>query len=200
MSQQINLYQPMFRAQRKVFSAMTIAQVAGVFIVGLLLIYGYGRVQVGALESQIVTLEEQRNTAMQQLQRLSARTQPAQRSRLIDEQLREGQTELDAKLRMLRAFQTRRFGNTDGFSLHFAGLARQRIDGLWLTRIDIRDDGISFAGEAEAAELLPRYIARLGRERPFTGTEFQRLQLTRGDEPGTPVRFSVSTAANEATP
>ena len=81
MTQQINLYQPIFRKQRKVFSAVTIAQAAGLFVVGLLLIYGYGRWQVAALGADIAALELQRNAAMLQLQVLSARAAPARAAR-----------------------------------------------------------------------------------------------------------------------
>ena len=79
MTQQVNLYQPIFRKQRKVFSAVTIAQAAAVFIVGLLLIYGYGRWQLAALGADIDALELQRNAAMLHLQVLSAQARPRDR-------------------------------------------------------------------------------------------------------------------------
>ena len=41
MKQQINLYQPMFRKQEKVFSALTMLQITGFFIVVLSGIYAY---------------------------------------------------------------------------------------------------------------------------------------------------------------
>ena len=197
MTQQVNLYQPIFRKQRKVFSAITIAQAAGLFIVGLLLIYGYARWQVAALGDDISALETQRNAAMLQLQVLSAQSQPAPRSRLIADQLREAEIEVRQKERLLRAFQTRRVGNMRGFSAHFTALARQQLDGLWLTRIAIRDDGIELVGAAEIGELVPRYLQRLGTEAAFAGTEFARLQLSRGDERDAPVEFEVSTEVAE---
>ncbi|MCA1799200.1 MAG: PilN domain-containing protein [Xanthomonadaceae bacterium] len=198
MSQQINLYQPIFRAQRKVFSAQTIVQIAAVFIVGLLMIYGYASWQVGSLGDRVAELEAQRNTAMSQLQRLSTGTHPATRSRLLSEQLSEAQAEAASRQRLLRTFEARSFGNTQGFSAHYAGLARQRIDGLWLTRVEIRMDGITFDGETEVAELLPRYINRLAGETAFTGTDFTRLRMARGDSAGAPVQFTVTTVAAEA--
>lgn len=198
MSQQINLYQPIFRTTRKVFSAFTIAQTAGVFIVGLLLIYGYASWHVAGLGEDIAALDAQRTTAMAQLQTLSAQSTPAPRSQLVEDQLREAEIEVAQKERLLVAFQTRRFGETRGFSRHFTALARERLDGLWLTHVIIRDGGIALAGAAEAGELVPRYLARIGRDAAFTGTEFPYLQLTRGDEPSAPVEFSVTTTAEGA--
>jgi hypothetical protein len=40
--QQVNLYQPIFKRQRHIFSALTMLQSAAVVIVALLTIYGYG--------------------------------------------------------------------------------------------------------------------------------------------------------------
>lgn len=198
MSQQINLYQPIFRTTRKIFSAVTIAQTAGIFIVGLLLIYGISSWHVARLGNDIAGLDAQRQAAMAQLQSLSVQTVPAPRSRLVEDQLREAEIEVAQKERLLVAFQTRRFGETRGFSRHFTALARERLDGLWLTRVVIRDGGIALAGAAEAGELVPRYLARIGRDSAFAGTEFPYLQLTRGDQRGAPVEFSVTTAAEGA--
>lgn len=199
MSQQINLYQPMLRTQKKIFSAHTILELAGIFVLGLGLIYAFAMYQLSGLGSQIAGLETQRNTAMAQLQALSAdQRQTTPRSRLIQDQLREAEIERHQMERLLSGFRTRRVGDTAGFSRHLTGLARQRLDGLWLTRVIVRDDGIELAGQAETGELVPRYLARLGREQAFTGTEFASLQLERGADVGEPIRFRVSTGADRA--
>lgn len=199
MSRQINLYQPIFRTQVKVFSAVTIVQIAGVFVVGLAAIYGFARWQVSALERQVADLEQRRDTAIVQLQGLPSAAAPAQRSRLLEDQLRDARSEHAQRTRMLHALGTRSFGNTLGFSAHLSGLARQRIDGLWLTRVAVREGAIELDGATEAAELLPRYLTRLGREATFSGTEFARYELKRGDEAGDPIRFSLSTDAAVGT-
>lgn len=197
MSQQINLYQPIFRSQKKIFSAITIVQIAGVFVLGLLAIYGFARWQVASLERQVAEIEQRRDTAITQLQTLSATAAPAAgRSRLIEDQLRDARIDHEHRTRLLRALESRSFGNTRGFSAHLAGLARQRIDGLWLTRVVLRDGHIELEGATEAGELLPRYLTRLGREASFAGTEFVRYELARGEAPADPVRFSLSTGAS----
>ncbi len=194
MSQQINLYQPIFRTQRKIFSAVTIAQAAGLFVVGLLLIYGYARWQVASLGDDIDGLEAQRTASMMQLQALSEQTAAHPRSRLILDQLREAERETTQKQRLLRAFQTRSVGNTRGFSTHFVALAQHRIDGLWLTRVEVRDDGFAMSGAAEAGELVPRYLSRIGKESAFAETVFAQLQLSRGEAADAPIEFSATTA------
>lgn len=197
MSQQINLFQPVFRRQRKLFSALTIAQATAIFIAGLVIIYAYGRWQVSSLGDEIAALEIRRVATMTQLQTLAEQAAATPRSQLVADQLREAERETVQKERLLRAFRTRRLGNTRGFAAHFEALARQRIDGLWLTRVEVRDGGITLVGETEAGELVPRYLARLGTEAAFRGTEFARFKLTRGDERGSHVAFDVATSLEE---
>jgi MSHA biogenesis protein MshI len=172
---------------------VTIAQAAGVFVVGLLLIYGYARWQVASLGEDIDGLEAQRTASMIQLQALSEQSATRPRSRLIDDQMREAERETLQKQRLLRAFQTRSVGNTRGFSPHFVALARHRIDGLWLTAVEVRDDGIAIRGAAEAGELVPRYLARIGKEPAFADTVFAQLQLSRGDDADSAIEFSATT-------
>lgn len=195
MSQQINLYQPIFRAQKKVFSAITIVQIAGVFVLGLMAIYGFARWQVATLEDEVAELEQRRDTAIAQLQDLSAAVPAPARANLIEDQLRDARIDHDHRTRLLDALEARDFGDTRGFSDRLTGLARQRIDGLWLTRVVLRDGAVELEGAAEVGELLPRYVTRLGRESSFAGTEFARYELKRGEGPGDPVRFSLSTGS-----
>ncbi len=84
MYQQINLYQPIFRKQRQIFSATTLAQLLGIVAAALLLIYGYGLLQVRGLEGEVVQLEGREKALTTQLarHRPDARTSiGAQRSR-----------------------------------------------------------------------------------------------------------------------
>ena len=150
MSQQINLYQPLLRTQKKVFTARTILELAGIFALGLALIFGFARYQLNNLEDQIAGLEQQRDAAMVQLQTLSAQVRPQPRAQLFEDQLRDAELDRERKQLLLRGFRERRVGATDGFSQHLAGLARQRVDGLWLTRVLVRDGGIELAGHTEA--------------------------------------------------
>lgn len=205
MSQQINLYHPMFRRQKKVFSAVTIVQMTAVLAVAFAAIYGFGRYQVDSLETRVAELERQRDTATAQLQQVSADRRPVQRSELLQEQLRRAELELERKQRLLGELEVRSAFDIDdgsfaGFSEHFAGLGRQRVRGVWLTRIAVLEDGqVHLDGFAEQARLVPQYLQRLGRERAYSGTEFRTLRIQRTEEPRQ-VAFRVSTATTGDAP
>lgn len=197
MSQQINLYQPIFRKQQKVFSTLAILQIAGLVVVGFGAIYGVGQYHLARLNAQIADLERQRDAASARLTQFTGQQQqqPARRSALLEDQLRQAQRELDHKLPLVEAMEQRHRGNTTGFSRHFAGLGRQRVNGVWLTRIVVTDGGqVDLDGHAEQAQLVPQYLQRLSREQAFRGTEFHSLRIERSDEPAG-AAFRVSTTA-----
>ncbi|HEY0491200.1 MAG TPA: MSHA biogenesis protein MshI, partial [Telluria sp.] len=59
MSQQINLFNPVFLKQRKVFSSVAMARALGVLLVGALAMVAYGKQHVSALEKELQTVNGQ---------------------------------------------------------------------------------------------------------------------------------------------
>ena len=68
--QQVNLYQPIFRRQRQIFSAVTMLQSTAAVVIALMTIYFYGLWQVGLLEDQALQLEGRERAYSAQLARL----------------------------------------------------------------------------------------------------------------------------------
>jgi Tfp pilus assembly protein PilN len=151
VSQQINLYQPALHKRRTPFSVWMIVQIIGVFIVGLAVVYGFARWQIAAREQQIVLLEQQLQELVARKQSLPKQQQPVP-SRRLERKLREAEQELEQKQGLIKSLDTRPVAMAStGFSRHLAALARQRLDGLWLTRITLQDSGmVMLEGAAEA--------------------------------------------------
>ena len=59
MSQQVNLYQPIFRKERRKFSAMTMLQAMGIAVLGIGLLYGYTFWQVRQLRGEVAQTDKQ---------------------------------------------------------------------------------------------------------------------------------------------
>lgn len=87
-----------------------------------------------------------------------------------------------------------------GFAPLLAGLADQHIDGLWLTRIHLRDGGrqMRLEGLAQEQTLLPRYLASLSGSPALQGREFAELQVRREDS-GL-LRFSLASEIETEEP
>ena len=202
MRQQVNLLAPMFRKQRALFSARVTLLICAIVALALGLIYAATAWRGAALASEQVRLENQRETITRRLNELAGQFQGRGRNQSLDTERTALTQERDRKAQALEALSRRELGNTVGFSPQFLGLARQRLNGLWLTRIEVSASGahMTLGGVTLAEELIPRYLRKLGGEEVFAGTEFGHAQLQRANEGGNQIRFELRTRAGAATP
>lgn len=201
MNQQINLYQPIFRTQPKVFSAITIAQAGLLLTLGLLAVYGYAYWQNTQLDHEVTRLQAQQDALLKRIEEFSTRFPVRQKNPQLDHQLTRLTAERAGKARAVAVLSDGVFGNTNGFSTYFAGLAHQHIEGLWLTGLSIADGGqqLSISGRTVDAPLVPRYLQQLAGEAAFNGREFKTFQMARGADTAL-IDFSLHTAAESKAP
>lgn len=199
MIQQINLYQPIFRKQEKVFSAKTMAQAAGLLLAGLVLFYGYVSWETSVLGEQAEQMQVQREDRVQRLARLAQAFPERVRSLELEREVAALQDEVQRKEQLLSRLSETSAGNRAGFVSHLEGLARRRPDGLWLTRVNIIDGGTGMRldGAAYRPERVPQYLQKLTAEPAFHGIEFSHFRLARPDETNGRVDFVVATDAEE---
>jgi len=194
MRQQVNLLAPMYRKQRALFSSRVSIGICLLVTACLALIYA-GTVWRGStLAGQQARLTEARDVATRRLNELALQLQGKGNPQL-DEQIAQLTAERDRKAQALAALASREVATTTGFSPQFIGLARQRLSGLWLTRIELAGSHLTLQGVALADELIPRYVRRLGAEEVFAGTAFQQALLERDGADGATLRFELRTQA-----
>ena len=199
MKQQINLYQPMFRRQKKIFSAVAMCQVAGIVAAGLLLVYGYGLWQLHGLRAEQTRVASQLSSAEQRLKTFES-TYPARgKSEALERELAAATLELGARQAIDRVLSSGAFGNTTGFSARLSALARQHVDGTWLTRVAIGNGGTSvdLTGRALAPESIPAYVQRLSSEQAFAGQGFRALAIERLPDTPRVVGFELKAAGED---
>jgi hypothetical protein len=199
MYQQINLYQPIFRKQRQIFSARTMLHAAGVFVLALTVLYVYGRWQVSGLEAEVVQLEGREKAFAAQLAGIDPSMSTDRRAE-VDDELRKLNTRLLAQQRLVEVLREQPLGTTNGFSGYLAALGRQHTHELWLTDFAINGGAgaLELGGRSLRAELVPEYLQRLGSEEAMTGQRFDRLEIARDEEQGE-VTFRVSSRAVESS-
>ncbi len=200
MSQQVNLYQPILRAQPKVFSAQTILQFSGLLLLGLSLIYGYARWQDAKLARTVISLQAQQDAMLKRIEDFNTRYPVKQKNPDLERQLATLTDERSGKARALDVLSGRVLGNTRGFSSYLEGLARQHVEGLWLTGVAISEGGeqLGLTGSTLDAQLVPRYLQQLSAEQVYKGREFKTFQMQRGEAPPR-IDFTLHTAAVSAT-
>lgn len=194
MSQQINLYQPIFRRERKVFSAATIAQATLVVAAGLAAIYGYASWQMRGLSREVATLEAQQLQAQAQFETLAKEVAALSDDSELKQQIEAQRTELASRQELLRWLGERSTDKPQGFSAHLAGLARQHRAGeLWLDGVHLAQGGgrVTLEGGSGDPAAVVRYLRRLGQEPAFAGLEFDSVSIDRPAE-GDGIRFRVS--------
>jgi hypothetical protein len=196
VSQQINLFNPIFKQQKKHFSAMTMAQALGVIVVGALLLGGFTIFKTKRLEAQANAVSLQAASAERQMAAVVAEFAPRQQSAALAADMQKTESELKALQKVEDVLKKGDFGNTKGYAEYLRAFARQIIDGVWLTGFSIIGAGneISIQGRALQPELIPAYIGRLRSEAVMQGKSFAALEIstpepvaTKTDVKGKPV-------------
>lgn len=179
MSQQINLFNPIFMKQKKYFSALTMLQALGLIVVGAALFYWYALYQVGQLGKQYDESNRRYAAEQNRLARYSVGYSPQKSRQLLDQQLQKLETQAAVQQELIGALKNGAIGNTTGYSEYMRAFARQVVPGLWLTGFDIEGDGtqISLSGGVLDPGLVPVYIQRLDREKIMQGKSFAALQM-----------------------
>jgi hypothetical protein len=201
MRQQVNLLQPVLRPEPKPFSARFIAGVLGAVALVLCLIHGYDRWRVSALQRDMDRLATATAAAAAQRPALEARYPARVKDAAMELEAAGLAREVLAKERLLAALTDSEFGNTRGFSAQLEALARQHLDGTWLTGFTIADGGraLALAGRALAPELVPALLQRLGREPALAGRAFSALAITRAEDEPELVAFNLATPGTWAS-
>jgi len=183
VSQQLNLFNPIFLRQKKYFSARTLVRALGIVLVALIALHAFQRAQLAGLEKQLADAERQMQETQQQFAEFSAQAKRGPSKVLGDEATRL-EAQLKAEEALLAGLDSGALGNTEGFSHYLTALARQTVSGLWLTGFTASgtDGPLAIRGRLLRPELLPSYIRLLNREEALRGRGFAELKLTAQEE------------------
>ena len=187
MSQQINLFNPLFLKQKKYFSSVAMLQALGLLAVGLGAFYGYALTQRTAVDRSASDTARAYNTAKDRFARLSAELSPDRMEKELAENMKKAAADITARQALLNQLHAGVSHTAAGYAGFLKAFARQSMNGVWLIGIQVGADGqqLTVRGRAVQAELLPVYIQRLGREQALKGRPFEKLELSRHDAGGT---------------
>ena len=186
MRQQINLFQPIFRQPKPLFSALALAQVWGLVALSMVGMQVYLHVRLLELESREAGLQRDRGVAERRLTELMERLPKRKpdpglvtRTAALEEQLAQTR-------RVAEALEGGASGNTEGLSSYLVALARQHVPGTWLTHVEVAQGGsaVGLGGRTQAPELVPEYLLKLRQEPAFQGKQFSRLEVARVEDAG----------------
>ncbi|HKQ84744.1 MAG TPA: hypothetical protein VJS42_21280 [Steroidobacteraceae bacterium] len=205
MRQQINLYQPIFRARRRLFSAATVGIAAGLLILTYAGIWSFGSFKVARLDEAVRGLQAQAEAQDSMI--AAAAGYRAQRAKPAELEARIARlsTELTQRTRALEVLRSGVAGEPSGFATRLEALARGHLQGVWLDHLVLTgpagtQGNLRLEGAAVNADLIPRYLQSLAAEADLMGVRFAQFAIERpkrADEASatSSIRFRASSAA-----
>ena len=181
MKQHVNLYAIQLDAPPEQLSAVQMGKVGlGALAVGLAL-WGVVEWRNHRLALEVEALRAARGAEAERVLEMARLYPPRPVDAALEAEVAGLGRERDARRRLLGLLSSESLGNTTGFSRHVAGLARRRVEGVWLRRIEIEAGGreLVLAGSAVDPALVPRFLRGLGEEEVFVGSEFRALKILR---------------------
>lgn len=189
MHQQVNLYQPVFRKQVKVFSATTLAQIAGAVLVLLVIILAHARWTLASMQSSAAALQQQLDSLQGQMGKLEAdyRTPDTQ---ALDTEIEKLRADISQRNYLLAQFDQLVIQHRSGFAQQFNVLAEQRVPGLWLEGVKVSGAGqIELRGITLDARLVPVYVQHLDKRPDLSESSFETLSMSRLDPDKPQIQF-----------
>jgi len=180
MSQQINLFNPLFRKPEFSWTSADAMLYGVAALVALTALYsGYLNYRLNRVQRQAQTVEQQYNDMTSRRDQL----QTAQAQRKPNQQLADEVAVLEAKLKarqqIVEILRSGALGTTSGFSEYMRAFSRQTVNGLWLTGFDITNHDLVIEGRTLSPDLLPDYLQRLNQEPALQGKQFAALHINR---------------------
>jgi len=181
--QGINLHQDTDRRARQPVDSVHIAVASVVTLVVLAGLTGYGWWRADRAEAAAAAAAAERDALEQETAALTEELQALRRDADRDE-LAPLRAELAAKRQLRDYLAEGPLAERDGFSSHLQGLARQVVDDLWLTRIDLTAGGsqMRLRGRTLDPDRVPAFISGLRAEAPYEGQIFRRFAIERAEE------------------
>jgi len=179
MSQQINLFDARFRPQKPHFSAATMALAVlavALLTLGIRELYAY---QNRSLEASLAQTDKRAAELREQAARFARELGDPGRSAAMADELARLEEQARARRGLLTGIQ-----GGAGFSPYLTALARQTMQGVWLTEMEIGPNDLVLKGRVLQSELVPLYIERLNREPLFKGRVVSELRLAAKDDAG----------------
>lgn len=180
MSQRINLFHPGLRPAQRPLTAARLALAVVALGVALAGYYAYAEFRLLQSQSALAEAGAEFKALQDQLLKLGGGAAQAS-GRALEESIARAEAELRIREAVLKRLGGADLGSTEGFSAYLTALARQRVDGVWITGLTVAGDSGDFAiqGGVSRPEILLEYIRRLSRENVLKGRQIGDFRMLR---------------------
>jgi hypothetical protein len=197
MEQQVNLYQPILGAEKRIFSARAIG--GSLLTLGACLggLHAFGAWRTGRIERSVAIIERQVAAETSLRDGVSAALRPSRSIVDLQAQALELIADIAARERALDVVNRDTASPATGFAARLEALGRRQIDGLWLRTIVVGSgDGLlALRGATVDRRLVPQYLAALAEERAFDGVRFDKLVIRQARREESPAQLMFELGA-----
>lgn len=181
MSQQINLFNVELNPQQSFLNAKNLLWCVALLAVVSCGLHFYLAYFSTLAERALEASTSQLKTLTTEMTALRNAQVPKLKNAVLEAEFNELTAALVRRQQIAAILQATDFGNTAGYSAYFSAFARQIPANVWLTGMQIEGAGhdLQVQGRTLQAELLPRFVAQLKREKIMQGMTFAALQLER---------------------
>ena len=200
MTHNINLYDASLKTRRDLLAPMPVLAFVATAVVCMSLAVGWARASVtrlGPIAEQGAAGLQARQAALQAAAESSAAKKPDVGVQNAVAEAQRTLLQRRAALQMLAASPIDREG---GFAARLEALARQSVDGLWLTGMVLRQDDVVLKGRALQPQLIPVYVQRLDGEPSLQGRAFRALDVVRPIDKAARAASAVAETETAAAP
>ena len=197
MEQQVNLYQPILGAEKKLFSARAIGTGLAILAVCLGALAGFAAWRTARVERSVAQLEQLQAQALARAERAGATLRPGASLAQLQTEAKELTADIAARERALDVVQQGAATPATGFAARLEALARRQLDGVWLRQIVVGagEGRLALQGGTTDPRLIPAYLAALGEERALDGVRFDSLAMRRAKPEEAPAQLVFTLGA-----
>ncbi len=198
IKQQINLFQPIFRKERKLLSFHALLQASGAIILLLLGLYGWGWQKTQQLQSDFISLQKQSQKQITQLNAIGIKRPDNQPELSLQQKLTQLEQQLLVERKTVAQLAQVRNSHSQGVSGYLESFSRQLPKGVWLTNFSVQAGGqnLIIRGSALKPALVPLFLEQLSAEATLSGTHFGLLQIERQKSDEKYIHFTVYTGTD----
>jgi Tfp pilus assembly protein PilN len=181
MEQQVNLYQPILGAEKRLFSAQAIGLGLAMLALCLGALAGFAAWRTTRIERAVAAIEKQEAATLALAARANAALKPRESLAELEAAAKGLAADIAVRERALAIVQRGLATASSGFAARLEAIGRRQLDGVWLTSLVLAsgDRHLALKGATTDPRLVPAWLAALAQEHALNDSRFDHLSIQR---------------------